>query len=120
MGMSNDTQGLLGKIAALRQRLEQSRGQAEQTAEAAVGQLAEQDAPGLARLWELERQAALGSEYRRQIDAAVRPAAPEARRSLPSQLTARARRVLEKGRELLHALKEFQHEPLVHEPGDVL
>jgi HD-GYP domain-containing protein (c-di-GMP phosphodiesterase class II) len=117
--MSTETQGLLGKISALRQRLDQARGQAQNSAGEAVQHLTEDESGGLARLWELEKQAALGAEHRRQIDAAVKPAA-ESLRSLPSQLTARARRVLEKGRELLKALKEFKSEPLVHEPGGIL
>jgi HD-GYP domain-containing protein (c-di-GMP phosphodiesterase class II) len=118
--MSSEKQGLLDRISALRHRLETARGQAHDAANDAVSKLSEEETPGLARLWELERQTAVGADYRRQIDAVVRTAPGESPRSMPSQLTARARRVLERARELLHALREFQSEPLIHEPGGML
>lgn len=118
--MSSETQGLLDKISALRERLDQARGQAQDAATEAVGKLSEQETPGLARLWELERQTAVGADYRRQLDSVVKPAPVEQPRSMPTQLTARARRVLERARQVLHSLREFQTEPLVHEPGAML
>ncbi len=117
--MTSETQGILHKISALRQRLELARSQAQDAGEAAVANLSEHDSPGLARLWELEHQTATESDHRRQFDAAVKPPAP-AERSLPTQLTARARRAIEKGRELIQALREYQTEPLVREPGALL
>src|SRR5690349_13681018 len=119
MGMSSETQGILHKIGALRQRLEQARSQAQDAGESAVATLTDHDTPGLARLWELEHQTAMETDQRRQLDAAVKPVvAPE--RTMPSQLTGRTRRAIEKGRTLIHALREYQAEPLVREPGAIL
>ena len=99
MGMTSETQGILHKISALRQRLEQARSQAQDEGGSAVASLTEHEAPGLARLWELEHQATAETDHRRQLDAVVKPASPT-ERSMPSQLTGRARRAIEKGRTL--------------------
>lgn len=112
-GDMSETQALLGKIAALRHRLEQSKNRDGSK----QGGIPEDLPPGLARLWELERQVSVGSEQARAIDAAVRPTLSESPRSGPSHLTTRARKVLEKGRELIHTLKGFHPDPVVHEPG---
>jgi HD-GYP domain-containing protein (c-di-GMP phosphodiesterase class II) len=88
----SETQMLLGRIAALRKRLDQAG--------------ASSDAP--AKLAEAARQAENGAAHDALVDAAVRPATaaveePPAAR--PRQLTGRARRVLERGRELLGKLR---------------
>jgi HD-GYP domain-containing protein (c-di-GMP phosphodiesterase class II) len=90
----SDTQVLLGRIAALRKRLDRS----------AV------PADGPTTLAEAVRQVDAGAAHDAAVDAAVRPmtaaveATPVAR---PRQLTARARRVLERGRELLAKLRDL-------------
>ncbi len=117
--MTGDSQGILHKISALRQRLEQARSHAQDAGEAAVANLTDHEPPGLARLWELEHQTTTETDHRRHLDAAVKPASP-IERPLPTQLTARARRAIEKGRELIQALREYQAEPLVREPGALL
>src|SRR4051812_3621096 len=101
----SETRMILGKITALRQRLEQARGLAREAGSAAAlldggdGQAGQP--PGL------ERQAALGAEHDARLDEAVRPLLPGAGAPapVPRQLTARARRVLERGRELLGRLR---------------
>jgi HD-GYP domain-containing protein (c-di-GMP phosphodiesterase class II) len=116
----SETQALLSKIASLRQRLEQGQGTPRGMGTPAGP---DENAPGgLARLWELERQVNDSAEQAQALDAAVRPATavPEKPRPLPSHLTSRARKVLEKGRELLQALKLLNCEPLLHEPGGLL
>src|SRR5262245_49544317 len=89
----SETQALLSRIVALRQRLEQARGQAHGAGAAAAGLLAEHEPAGPARLRALERRAAEGGELAWQLEAAVRPLAPpaQARPHLPAPLTARAR-----------------------------
>jgi HD-GYP domain-containing protein (c-di-GMP phosphodiesterase class II) len=88
----SETQLLLGRIAALRKRLSES-----VVSNAAPLQLAE-----------AVRQADEGAAHDALVDAAVRPATapgepvPETR---PRQVTARARRVLERGRDLLGKLR---------------
>jgi HD-GYP domain-containing protein (c-di-GMP phosphodiesterase class II) len=105
----NDTEALLSKISALRQRLEQAQGLVNE-AGAAVADLAEgEDAPAR-RLAVLQRRAAVGHEHAALLDSALRQMSDPARpvdegRRLPSWLTARARRVLERGRELLGELR---------------
>jgi hypothetical protein len=97
-----ETQALLGKIAALRQRLEQAQGLVTEAGSAAAA-LAGGDG---GRLEVLRRRAAAGAEHDALVDASLRqlggdtPAQP-----LPTQLTARARRVIERGRELLARLR---------------
>ena len=88
----SETQLLLGRIAALRKRLSESA-----VSTAAPVQLAE-----------AVRRADEGAAHDALVDAAVRPATaaaepvPETR---PRQVTARARRVLERGRDLLGKLR---------------
>src|SRR5262249_24427410 len=107
-GMS-DTQMLLSKISALRQRLEQAQGLARE-AGAAVAGLVETD--GGERLARLERQSAAGSDNAALFDGVLRqlveapPPGGEAT-AMPARLTARARRILERGRELLLALRSL-------------
>ncbi len=111
----SETQARLSKIAALRQRLEQNKSrEAGKNAAAALDDLP----PGLGRLWELERQVHAGTDHSRALDMVVKP--PDPTRPLPSQLTTRARKVLEKGREVLHSLQQFHPDPALHESGGLL
>ena len=101
----SETQVLLGKIAALRKRLEQAQNLVRDAGTAASA-LAE--GRGGNGTWAAEALAAAGSEHDALLDAAVRPvtvvASPDGP-ALPRQLTARARRVLERGRDLLGRLR---------------
>jgi hypothetical protein len=102
-----ETQSLLSKITALRQRLDQAQGLARDAGSAAVALLGDQTGPHERR--PLERLVAAGEEHDAHLDSVVRPltAAAEDRRPLPRQLTARGRRVLERGRELLGQLRSL-------------
>src|ERR1700751_1794156 len=96
----SDTQALLGKIASLRQRLEQAQGLASE----AVASLL--TGPGGGRLGALEHQGEQGNEQNTLIDQSVRQLPESAgisteTRAMPAQLTARARRLLERGRDVL-------------------
>jgi HD-GYP domain-containing protein (c-di-GMP phosphodiesterase class II) len=103
--MSN-AQGLLDKIAALRQQLQQARGPAPNAA-AAADQVP-QPADDTSRLQRLERQVTAGSQQTILLDSALRQLAPSAETTvLPKQLTARARRLLLLGRALLDQLREL-------------
>jgi HD-GYP domain-containing protein (c-di-GMP phosphodiesterase class II) len=86
----SETRMLLQKITALRQRLEQAQGLANEARSAAASLLE-------------------GGDHDQALDAAVRsvtgPTAAETR--TPRQLTSRARRVLERGRDLLVHLREL-------------
>jgi HD-GYP domain-containing protein (c-di-GMP phosphodiesterase class II) len=103
-----ETQVLLGKIAALRQRLEQAQGLARDASTAAAA-LAGESLGRAVTLQQLERQTAQATEHDVQLDHAVRPlvvaAGGEDGRPMPKQLTIRARRILERGRELLAQLR---------------
>ena len=109
----SETPALLGKIAALRQRLAQAEGLAQEAGTAAVALAAEDPAP-LARLLGFERQVAAGTQHDLELEKALRSVArapATAPPPLPRQLTSRARKVLERGQELLAQLKRL---------GDVL
>jgi HD-GYP domain-containing protein (c-di-GMP phosphodiesterase class II) len=105
----SDTQVLLGKIAALRQRLEQAQGLVQEAGSAAA-ELAEGEEDESKRTWRLDRHLAAGAQDSLLLDASLRqlaeettgtsPAAP-----LPHQLTSRARRVLERAAGLLGQLR---------------
>jgi HD domain len=109
----SETRVLLGKIQALRQRLEQAQGLANEARSAAAA-LVEEGAGG--RLVSLERRVAAGAEHDAQMDRVLRPltgvpglparpAGGDEPRAMPRQLTSRARRVLERGRDLLGRLR---------------
>jgi HD-GYP domain-containing protein (c-di-GMP phosphodiesterase class II) len=105
----SDTQVLLGKIRALRQRLEQAQGLAGE-AGAAAAQLAAQAEGAAPRLRLLTDRVAAGLESHALLDGTIRQltdvtAPADQPRVMPAQLTARARRVLERGRELLVQLR---------------
>ncbi|HEX5273547.1 MAG TPA: HD domain-containing phosphohydrolase [Gemmataceae bacterium] len=120
----SETQTLLGKIAALRQRLEQAQGLVNEAGSAAAA-LAGDDG---GRLEVLRRKADAGAEHDALVDASLRPLTGDASpaKVLPAQLTARARRVVERGRELLARLRplaehlEPEAQPPHHPPTDPL
>jgi hypothetical protein len=103
-----ETQALLGKITALRQRLEQAQSLATEARSAAAA-LADEETDPAPRLAAVERQLITGGEHDATLDALVRPltapAGGDEPRPGPRQLTSRARRVLERGRELLGRLR---------------
>lgn len=101
----SETQALLARITALRQRLEQSREQSRQVA-ASASVLAPEWLSGSVEALEQRVQADL--EHDRDVDHAVgtvTAAAPA--RSAVQCLTSRARLVLEQGRDLLHQLRDL-------------
>jgi len=105
----SDTQVLLGKITALRLRLQQAQGLAHEAGSAVVSLLRDGTNPDLKPAI-LERQAAVVSEADWLLDDALKQlpagAAPEPEApAMPTQLTARARRVLERGRDLVSRLR---------------
>jgi HD-GYP domain-containing protein (c-di-GMP phosphodiesterase class II) len=105
----SETQTLLGKIAALRQRLAQAQGLAQEAGTAAVT-LAGEDLGPLARVLNFERQVAAGTQHDLELAGVVRSLAASddaAPTPLPRQLTSRARRLLERGQELLAKLKRL-------------
>src|SRR6266436_3587974 len=113
----SDTKVLLSKITALRQRLEQAQNLAGEAGAALAS--VEGQAKGLGRIALLERQLAEGSQHGLMIDGSLRLAAESASntsetRILPKQLTSRARRLLERGRDLLTSLRQLSDEL---EPG---
>jgi HD-GYP domain-containing protein (c-di-GMP phosphodiesterase class II) len=104
-----ETQALMGKITALRQRLEQAQSLANE-ARSAVAALTDEGADPASRLLHLDREVQSGSEQDMQLDRVVRPlvvAAGGDQPPGPRQLTSRARRVLERGRELLLKLRDI-------------
>src|SRR5437868_3358177 len=97
----SETRMLLAKISALRQRLEQAQGLANEARAAAAALLAGQGEAGGEQL--LERAVAAGDAHDEALATAVQPLTrpvPVAASS-PRALTSRARRVLERGRDLL-------------------
>ena len=120
MGTMSETQVLLSRIVALRQRLEQAQGLAREAGAAAVGLLGDGETVGPARLRNLEASVAEGGECpgnsRRP---SVRPRLPKVRRPCPPSLPRRARRSLERGRGLLSALRGLASEPAVQEGGSI-
>lgn len=105
----SETRVLLGKIQALRQRLEQAQGLANEARTAAAA-LVEEPSGGR-RLASFERLVEESNEHDHQLDSLVRPLTVQVRedepRVLPRQLTSRARRALERGRELLLYLRQL-------------
>src|SRR5438132_947772 len=99
-----DSQTLLKKIAALRRKLEAVHGVAPQ----AVSVVESEEA---ARFRRLEQQISTGGHEMALLSNALRqlsPAAPVVDATvLPKKLTARARRVLEQGQELLARLRRL-------------
>lgn len=106
----SETRVLLGKIQALRQRLEQAQGLANEARTAAAA-LVEEPNGGGRRLATFERLVEENNEHDHQLDGLVRPLTAlvhnDEPRVLPRQLTSRARRALERGRELLLHLRQL-------------
>jgi HD-GYP domain-containing protein (c-di-GMP phosphodiesterase class II) len=97
-----DTQELLGKIAALRRRLQQAQGLAQEAGSAAA---ALAGGAGM-HLKTLERFVEAGAVHDAGVDEIARAARPrDEPGTMPRQLTARARRSLERGRQLLDQLR---------------
>jgi len=99
-----ETRALLGKIATLRQRLDQSQKLASGATLAAAILL---DGLPSTPMAVLQHKADAGDDHDAVLDAVVRAVAPPASPALPNQLTMRARRVLERGRDLLVHLREM-------------
>jgi hypothetical protein len=106
----SETRVLLGKIQALRQRLEQAQGLANEARTAAAA-LVEETAAAGQRLFSFERLVADGGEHDGHVDRVLRPltgpAGGDEAQPMPHQLTSRARRVLERGRDLLLRLRQL-------------
>jgi HD-GYP domain-containing protein (c-di-GMP phosphodiesterase class II) len=106
----SETRVLLGKIQALRQRLEQAQGLANEARSAAAA-LVEETAVGGRKLVSFARLVDEADEHDAQVDHIVRPltapAGGDEPQPLPRQLTARARRSLERGRDLLLRLRQL-------------
>jgi hypothetical protein len=111
----SDTQALLDRIAALRRRLETASASAREARASTVAALPDPSGWHLGRLNE-ER------EFGLSLDEVLRPmeAPAPTPRVLPRQLTARARRVVEQGRELLHALRHLGAGSPCTRPGGTL
>src|SRR5262245_3363705 len=111
----SDTQVLLSKISALRQRLEQAQAL---EGEAAAGPSAEPPAEA-ERVRALEQRVAAGSDDGLLLDSTLRElddaGGAETRRQ-PVRLTARGRRLVERGRELLDRLRALADDPAVAPP----
>jgi HD-GYP domain-containing protein (c-di-GMP phosphodiesterase class II) len=95
----SETRMLLQKITALRQRLDQAQGLANEARTAAAALL-------------------VGGEHDLALDAAVRPLTGSSDGAMPRQLTARARRILERGRDLLGHLRKLADTFAPPEAGD--
>jgi len=106
----SETRVLLGKIQALRQRLEQAQGLANEARTAAAA-LVEESNGGGRPLVAFQRLVEENNEHDHQFDSVVRPLTTLVRedeaRVLPRQLTSRARRALERGRDLLLHLRQL-------------
>lgn len=107
-----ETQLLMTKIAALRQRLEQAQLLACDAGSLLQGEIHGGDGVAL-----LERKVALGEYQTALLEQAI---PNEASTRLPTQLTARAMRLLRRGRELLGQLRLFAEEPWLQQDGDPL
>jgi len=107
----SETRVLLGKIQALRQRLEQAQGLANEARSAAAALVEETAAATGWRLGTFERLVTESGEHDVRVDYAIRPLTGpiggDEAPPMPRQLTSRARRVLERGRELLLRLRQL-------------
>jgi hypothetical protein len=115
----SDTQVLLSKIAALRQRLEQAHGLIQDAGSTAASLL--ENGPDAVSV--LERKVAAGSRQHALLDTALRTLGVMGSDgpALPAQLTSRAARLLRRGGELLAQLRAMTDEPrLLQGEGDPL
>ena len=105
----SETQVLLGKIQALRQRLEQAQVLANEARTAATALV--EESSGSRRLLSFERLVEESDGHDHHLDSIVRPltalVGEDEARVLPRHLTTRARRALERGRELLLHLRQL-------------
>jgi len=103
----SETQLLLSRIAALRRQLEQAQGPPASVSRSLTTSERETQAG-------LERQVARGSKETVLLDTVLRQLTPalsvKEPPTLPKQLTSRARRILEQGRELLGQLRSLADE----------
>ncbi|MFO0878774.1 MAG: HD domain-containing protein [Gemmataceae bacterium] len=104
----SETRKLLARITALRQQLDQAQGLVNDARSAAATILDESVA--------LESTLRAAEEHDLILDAALNQGEPAAPRRTPAQLSSRARRVLERGRDLLGQLRDLG-EPLTRD-GD--
>ena len=107
-----DTKELLKRISALRQRLDQAR----ESAGPATATLVPPDAPANDPVQALAHKVEAGSwetillnDTMKQLAEVPRP--DNDQESLPSLLTSRGIRLLKRGRELLHELRELAEDP---------
>jgi HD-GYP domain-containing protein (c-di-GMP phosphodiesterase class II) len=110
-----ETQVLLSKIAALRQRLEQAQGIVREADNAATALL-----QGGEVIDALQRKVAAGAQEQSWLDTALRPLAVTAGgdgAALPAQLTSRAARLLRRAHELLGQLRAIADEVLTGGPA---
>jgi HD-GYP domain-containing protein (c-di-GMP phosphodiesterase class II) len=115
-----DSKEILQKIAALRVRLDQAQNHGAR-ADAAAGTTADDDHV-LKAVSILDAKVRAGAWHNTLLDGALRQisdaAAPAPQ--LPPKLTARGARVLQRGRELLHQLRDMLEDPLLqgddHDP----
>jgi hypothetical protein len=113
----HDTGELLAKLTALRQQLEQAHGLARDAGVSAATLLGT-DAKESGGLWKLERQIPAGDQHLYLLDRALRQLAARTGPDhpggpMPRQLTAQARRLLERGRRLVHQLRGIADDPLL-------
>jgi len=107
-----DGDGLLARITALRQRLEQAQGLLRE----ASATLPSTPAADLAD--QLEREVYAGTRVQSLLDGSLRQIAGTLNgedRIRPSQLTGRARQLLERGRALLLDLRRLADDPHIHD-----
>lgn len=121
----NDTQSLLTKISALRQRLELAQDLVQEAGTTAAGLFGEGACAPVGRLRALEDKVAAGLEHNELVENSLhgfdggRRSVP-GDGSMPQQLTSRARRLLEKGHELLIKLRELGETANERPPDDPL
>jgi HD-GYP domain-containing protein (c-di-GMP phosphodiesterase class II) len=112
----SDTQGLLNKIAALRQRLEQAQGLVRDVGSAAAA-LPEDESRFSGRVQLLEQSLTRGALHNVLLDSSLRqlPAGGQVGQLeiMPTQLTARASRLVKRGQDLLKRLRDLARDPLL-------
>jgi HD-GYP domain-containing protein (c-di-GMP phosphodiesterase class II) len=119
----SDTRGLLARIAGLRQRLAQAQGVVRGAGTAVTDPT---DAPTGTDLAEcLEREVVTGARVQALLDGSLRQIAGALSGEdtiRPTQLTARAKRLLERGRELIGRLRSLAADPALpaDDPDDPL
>src|SRR5690242_3846750 len=116
----SDTRGLLSRITDLRQRLAQAQGLLQEAGSAASA-LHAVGPDGTDRTERLERDVTAGARVQELLDGSLRQIAgaisgEDAIR--PTQLTTRAKRLLERGREPVGRLRQLADEPTVTADAD--